>query len=518
MKRNAAGGSIAKHSAALVVGALGLGVTSLAGANPAQAGVFTFPHKPLQELRTDAPVTQIASAGLHMCDRLAAHPLDLDRVVDAVSYEILLTQLSEAVSACRDAVRENPGVARFEFQLGRALAADGNDEEAANWYLAAAERNHAAAQFNLAVAYSTGKGVTQDAGKANDWYRRAADQGYSHAMWSLANNLNAGTGGPQDAASAAAYLIKAYLAGHAKAQRAFQQNLEGWDIGTRREVQRALQAAGHYNGPVNGEIDAATLTAMRRYAAAENGTEPPASETDQTARTDQTDQVAETTPEGVVPDTAPVISQSAGYHECDRLAAHAVDPGRVGSAVTYSELKAHISEAISACREAAAKHPGVMRFEYQLGRALAANDENREANDWYTKAAERGYTAAMFNLAIAYDEGLGVEKDQSIANGWYRKAADKGRADAMWNLAINLDKGMGEKADPTTSAFYLLAAYKAGHERTIDAFGKSLGSWEVATRREVQKILREAGHYSGDTDGEINDATRAAAEAFRNAT
>ena len=518
MKRTAAAGPKAKHSAALLIGALGLGAASLAGPVEVQAGVFAPPRQTIQQMRTGAHVTKIARAGLHMCDRLAAHPLDLDRVVDAVPYEILLTQLSEAVSACRNAVREHPDVARFEFQLGRALAADGNHEEAVNWYLAAAERNHAAAQFNLAVAYSKGNGVTRDAGQANDWYRRAADQGYSHAMWSLANNLNAGTGGPQDAAAAAAYLIKAYLAAHAKAQQAFQQNLEGWDTGTKREVQRALQAAGHYDGPVNGEIDAATLTAMRRYAAAETGTSPPATTTEQTTEADQTDQVAETAPEGVTPETAPIISQNAGYHDCDRLAAHAVDPGRVGSAVTYGELKGHISEAIAACRAAAAKHPGVMRFEYQLGRALAANDENREANDWYTKAAERGYTAAMFNLAIAFDEGLGVEKDQSIANTWYRKAADKGRADAMWNLAINLDKGMGEKADPTTSAFYLLAAYKAGHERTIDAFGKSLGSWEVATRREVQKILREAGHYTGATDGEINDATRAAAEAFRNAT
>ena len=517
MKRNAGSGPVAKHPAALVVGALGLGVTSLAGAIQTQAGVSTPPHQTLQEMRIGAPVTKIAGAGLHMCDRLAAHPLDLDRVIDAVSYEILLTQLSEAITACRNAVQEHSGVARFEFQLGRALAADGKDEEAANWYLAAAERNHAAAQFNLAVAYSNGRGVTRDAGRANEWYRRAADQGYSHAMWSLANNLSSGTGGPQDAAAAAAYLIKAYLAGHAKAQQAFQRNLENWDIDTRREVQRALQVAGHYDGPVNGEIDAATVAAMRQYAVTENGTEPAQTDTGQT-ETEQNEQVAETTPEGVVPDTAPAISQNAGYHDCDRLAAHAVDPGRVGSAVTYGELKAHISEAIAACRKAAEKHPGVMRFEYQLGRALAANDENREANDWYTKAAERGYTAAMFNLAIAYDEGLGVEKDQSIANSWYRKAADKGRADAMWNLAINLDKGMGEKADPTTSAFYLLAAYKAGHERTIDAFGKSLGSWEIATRREVQKILREAGHYTGDTDGEINDATRAAAEAFRNAT
>ena len=509
MKRTVPLGPIPVCAVTLMVATMGLNAAIGAGGTPAHAGAFTGARLMAPLLELPSPLTKIATAGLDICDRLTAHPLDRDRVIDAVSYEILLTQIPEAISACRSAIEANPGVARFEFQLGRALAADGSDDEAVKWYRAAAERDHAAAQFNLALSYSSGKGIAQDHSLANFWYRGAAYQDYSYAMWNLAINLNAGTGGPQDVAGAATYLVRAYLAGHAKAQRAFDQNLTGWDNGTIREVQRALQTAGHYSGPLNGEVDTATIDAMRRYAAAQNGTEPVTSDTDQ---------VAETAPEGVEPQTAPIISQKAGLHECDRLAAHAVDKGRVSSAVTYGDLKSHAAEAVAACRDATATHPGVMRFEYQLGRALAANGEDREASDWYTKAAERGYTAAVFNLAIAYDEGQGVEKDQSAANAWYRKAADKGRADAMWNLAINLDKGMGEKADPTTSAFYLLAAYKAGHEHTIDAFEKSLGSWEVATRREVQKILREAGHYSGETDGEINDATRTAAEAFRNAS
>ena len=509
MKWTAPRGPMCKSAAALLVAVMTCGVEPVIGGTSVHAAITASPSQTMPQVYSPVPLTRVATAGLHMCDRLTAHPLDRDRVIDAVSYEILLTQLPEAISACREAIQTTPGVARFEFQLGRALAADGNDEEAANWYLAAAERDHAAAQFNLARAYSTGKGISRDHSLANVWYRRAADQGYSHAMWALAVNLNAGTGAAQDTAGAASYLINAYLAGHAKAHRAFEQNLDGWNTGTIKEVQRALQTAGHYNGPVNGEADAAIIDAMRRYAGVQDGTEPVTAESNQ---------VAETAPESIEPQTAPIVSQNAELHECDRLAAHSVDPGRVASAVTYGDLKLRVVEAIAACRSATAAHPGVMRFEYQLGRALAVNDENKQANDWYTKAAERGYTAAMFNLAIAYDEGLGTEKDQSAANGWYRKAADKGRADAMWNLAINLDKGMGEKADPTTSAFYLLAAYKAGHEHTIGAFKKSLGSWELATRREVQKILREAGHYSGATDGEINDATRSAAEKFRNAS
>jgi hypothetical protein len=441
-----------------------------------------------------------------MCDRLAAHPLDRDRVVDAVSYEILLTQTAEAVAACRSAVEEHPGVARFEFQLGRALAAEASNEEAVKWYRAAAERDHTAAQFNLALSYSSGIGIERDLGLANFWYRRAADQNYSYAMWNLAINLNEGTGGPHDPVGAAEYLIKAYLAGHAKAERAFSQNLDSWQVGTRREVQRLLQIAGHYDGPVNGEIDAATVRALQRYAAAETGVEPQDTDT------------ADTAPDAATPDTVPIVSQKVGLQECDSLAAHNADTQRVTSAVSYTALKGHNAEAIAACRKATAAFPGVLRFEFQLARALAASGESEEAIVWYLKAAEREYTAAMFNLAIAYDDGTGTAKDQAEANRWYRKAAENGRADAMWNLAINLDQALGGPADPVHSARFLLAAFRVGHEPTSNAFGKSLTAFKTATRQEIQKLLREAGHYTGDIDGDINEATLRAAEAYREAS
>ena len=48
-----------------------------------------------------------------------------------------------------------------------------------------AEQGDAAAQFNLALMYDSGQGVTQDYKKALKWYRLAAEQGYALAQ----NNL-----------------------------------------------------------------------------------------------------------------------------------------------------------------------------------------------------------------------------------------------------------------------------------------------------------------------------------------
>jgi len=474
---------------------------------------------PAQTNETPTETRRVAQTGLHLCDRLAAHPSDADRTGDAVSIDILKTQVSEAISACRRAVSENPGVSRFEFQLGRALDAEKSHEEAVQWYRKAAERNYTAAMYNLAVSYDDGEGVTKDQGLANFWYRRAADQGRSSAMWNLSINLDEGKGGPHDPAGAAKYLIKAYLVGHSKAQKAFSKKLTAWQVGTRREVQNILQKAGYYDGPINGEIDGTAQSAMERYAAAETGTEPEVATDTQTGTNRETGTNAQTGTDALTgtreqpANTA--VDQNVGVQECDRLAAHPSDSDRISTAVSFSTLQSQTPQAIAACRDATSQHPGVSRFEFQLGRALDAQKSHVEAVEWYTKAANRSYTAAMYNLAVSYDDGEGIDKNQSKANQWYRRAADQGRSSAMWNLSINLDEGMGGPRDPAGSAKYLLMAYRAGHKKAATAFDKGLKAWQLATRREVQRALKNAGYYNGTIDGQIGAGTRRSARDYR---
>ena len=209
------------------------------------------------------------------------------------------------------------------------------------------------------------------------------------------------------------------------------------------------------------------------------------------------------------------IQADVDVQDCDRLAAHPADTNRKAEAVSFDTLKSQLAKAEEACRSATKDHPDVARFEFQLGRVLAAGGNTNEANEWYLKAAGRDYAAAMYNLALAYDEGTGIDKDQAVANRWYRKAADAGRAAAMWNLAINLDLGHGEPHDPVSSAFYLLLAYRSGFDKAVLGFEKELAGWRDATRREVQKALQTAGFYSGEINGRIDAATRSAAKAYR---
>jgi len=69
--------------------------------------------------------------------------------------------------------------------------------------------------------------------------------------------------------------------------------------------------------------------------------------------------------------------------------------------------------------------------------------ELMEAVGWYRKAAAKGSAAGMFSLAVCYDEGRGVTKNNAEAVKWYQKAVDAGSSDAMCNLGSCYLQGRG---------------------------------------------------------------------------
>ena len=53
-----------------------------------------------------------------------------------------------------------------------------------------------------------------------------------------------------------------------------------------------------------------------------------------------------------------------------------------------------------------------------------------EKKEMAKKAAEKGYSDAMYNLAKCYHRGKGVKKNDNLALDWFKKCADLGDADA----------------------------------------------------------------------------------------
>lgn len=117
-------------------------------------------------------------------DELAAHPADPDRMAAGVALEKIVPKL--ALNACEKAVAEHPKVARFHYQLGRALAASGRPEEALESYEKAAAMGYRMANYNLGLCYGDGDGVARSEEKAKEYFERAVKAGVEIAKASLA--------------------------------------------------------------------------------------------------------------------------------------------------------------------------------------------------------------------------------------------------------------------------------------------------------------------------------------------
>ena len=84
---------------------------------------------------------------------------------------------------------------------------------------------------------------------------------------------------------------------------------------------------------------------------------------------------------------------------------------------------------------------------YTLGLLYNDRKEYEQAIEWYTKGAEAGLPAAMFNLAVMLDKGEGAAApDYPAAAHWYRSAADADAGDdgaAANNLSVMYTLGRG---------------------------------------------------------------------------
>jgi len=89
-------------------------------------------------------------------------------------------------------------------------------------------------------------------------------------------------------------------------------------------------------------------------------------------------------------------------------------------------------------------------FMYATGKGVAQNYHT--AVYWCYKAAEQGDVISQYNLGLMYAEGQGVAKDNSLAVSWYSKAAAQGHARAQYNLGSMYANGIGVVKDNKQAA------------------------------------------------------------------
>jgi hypothetical protein len=169
------------------------------------------------------PAAAIATEEIDACDIEVAHPSDPDHVGDGVASADVVTH--RAIPACREAIRKYPGVARFHYQLGRAIvywagANDGDYSEAMQHLRHAADMNSSQAQFVLGLMLEREGKVCE----VEPLTRQAADQGLKSARLSYVDHVTAGVWNAcKDLASVAQ--MTAYLDAAASQVSGYYENM-----------------------------------------------------------------------------------------------------------------------------------------------------------------------------------------------------------------------------------------------------------------------------------------------------
>ena len=151
-------------------------------------------------------------------------------------------------------------------------------------------------------------------------------------------------------------------------------------------------------------------------------------------------------------------AQSADLVLCDRVAADPADPDKPADVKGAAAIEpSDIATAIKFCRTASA---GSRRALYELGRAYAAAGQMPQAIAAYRSAADKGSTAAMVELAMMFEAGNGVAKDDAQARTLLQRAAAAGNPRAVASLAT-LGAMNGQPIDPAQQQALLTNAAMA---------------------------------------------------------
>lgn len=155
-------------------------------------------------------------------------------------------------------------------------------------------------------------------------------------------------------------------------------------------------------------------------------------------------------------------AQSADLVLCDRVAADPSDPDKPADVRGVAEIaSSDVATAIRFCKQAAASSRRAM---FALGRAYAANRQTAEAIAAWRKAAEKGSSAAMVELGVAYGTGSGIAKDEAQARKLFEKAAQSGNPRGVSNLAALGGAGGAAPADPAQARALLGKAAETNAE------------------------------------------------------
>lgn len=148
------------------------------------------------------------------------------------------------------------------YQLG--LGVRKNPQQAVSWIKKAADLGDPAGIADLGAVYYQGYGVEKNQQEAVVLFKRAAELGNLTALHNLAAVYESGAGGEaRDPEKAADLIMYTLGAGSILSYRHMTETARTWSKEFKGALQRRLQEANYYSGPIDGEFKQPTIAAMK---------------------------------------------------------------------------------------------------------------------------------------------------------------------------------------------------------------------------------------------------------------
>jgi TPR repeat protein len=123
----------------------------------------------------------------------------------------------------------------------------------------------------------------------------------------------------------------------------------------------------------------------------------------------------------------------------------------------------------STADQAADAEKGIAYFESGL-QAAEVNDMPLAYKE-FLAAAKLGHVFAQYNIALMYEQGLGIEKNEKEAVFWYKESAKKGNSAAQYNLGVCFENGIGTEVDFKKANYWYRKASVQGDELAVANLG-----------------------------------------------
>ena len=133
---------------------------------------------------------------------------------------------------------------------------------------------------------------------------------------------------------------------------------------------------------------------------------------------------------------------------------------------------------------------------------MSKKDDFQDATDAYNRQdyetayklilplAEQGDADAQFNLALMYEDGLGVPQDYKEAVRLYRLSAEQGFAKAQYNLGVMYANGQGVPQDNVLAHMWFNLSSSQGITNAIKGRNKVEKKMSPSQIEKAQEMAR----------------------------